>query len=117
YAPELDVSVEKGALRVHYAHGRYGYWTYIFRYHNSNFELIGYDESQNRGPVVERLISINLMTKKVQIKENVNENAEGGDERFKESWKKFVLTKPISLREIDDFDDFDLKGFLGLRKL
>jgi hypothetical protein len=116
YAPELDVSVEKGTLRVHYAHGRYGYWTYSFRYQNSDFELIGYDSSQDRGPVVERSTSINLLTKKMRIRENVNANAEGGDEKFKESWKKFSLAKPIRLREITDFDDFDLVGFLGLRK-
>lgn len=116
FAPELDVSVEKGTLRVHYAHGRYGYWTYSFRYQNSDFELIGYDSSQDRGPVVERSTSINLLTKKMRIRENVNANAEGGDEKFKESWKKFSLAKPIKLREIADFDEFDLVGFLGLRK-
>ncbi|MFN7571393.1 MAG: hypothetical protein ACK5TK_08070 [Betaproteobacteria bacterium] len=116
YAPELVVSVEKGTLRVHYAHGRYGYWSYSFRYQNSDFELIGYDSSQNRGPVVERSISINLMTKKMRIRENVNANAEGGGEKFKENWKNFSLVKPIKLRQVADFDNFDLEGFLGLLK-
>lgn len=116
FAPELDVSIEKGNLRVHYAHGRYGYWTYSFRYQNSDFELIGYDSSQDRGPVVERSTSINLLTKKMRIRVNVNMNAEGGDEKFRESWKKFVLSKPIRLREIANFDDFDVQSFLGLRE-
>jgi hypothetical protein len=116
YAPELDVSIAKGNLRVHYAHGRYGYWTYSFRYRNSDFELIGYDSSQDRGPVVERSTSINLLTKKMRIRENVNMNAEGGDEKFRESWKKFALSKPIRLREIAEFDDFDVERFLGLRE-
>jgi hypothetical protein len=52
----------------------------------------------------------------MRISENINPNAEGGDEKFKERWKKFSLAKPIRLRDIADFDDFDLEGFLGLRK-
>ena len=78
FAPELNVSINKGNLIVHYAHGRYGYWTYSFRYQNSDFELIGYDSSQDHGPVVERSVSINLMTKKMLIRENINQDAEGG---------------------------------------
>jgi hypothetical protein len=116
FAPELDVNVEKGNLLIHYAHGRYGYWTYKFRYQNSDFELIGYDSSQDRGPVVERSVSINLMTKKMLTKTNINQDAEGGDEKFKEAWKRFTLSKPIKLREIADFDDFDVEGLLKLAK-
>lgn len=112
FAPELDVYIEKGNLHVNYSHGRYGYWDYQFRYQNSDFELIGYDDSQNRGPIVERSTSINLLTKKIRVKENVNVNAEGGDEKFKESWKKFVLPKPIRLKEVADFDDFYVEKFL-----
>ena len=41
-------------------------------------------------------------------------NAEGGDEKFKESWKKFTLPKPIKLKEITDFDDFNVPSLLGL---
>lgn len=116
YAPELDVSIQKGTLRVQYLHGRYGYWTYNFRYQSSDFELIGYNSSDNRGPVVERSTSINLLTKKMRIRKNVNMNSENGDEKFRESWKKFVLSKPIRLREIADFDDFDVQRLLGLRE-
>lgn len=116
FAPELDVAISKGNLRVHYAHGRYGYRTYSFRYQNSDFELIGYDDSQNRGPVVERSVSINLLTKKMRIRENLNENAEGGDEKFRESWKKFTLSKPIRLREIADFDELEVESLVGLLK-
>ncbi|MBK8752346.1 MAG: hypothetical protein IPL99_12180 [Candidatus Competibacteraceae bacterium] len=113
FAPELNVSINKGNLIVHYAHGRYGYWTYSFRYQNSDFELIGYDSSQNHGPVVERSVSINLMTKKMLIRENINQDAEGGDEKFKETWKKFALSKSIKLRDIADFDGFDVESLLG----
>jgi hypothetical protein len=116
FAPELSVDINKGNLLVHYAHGRYGYWTYNFRYQTSDFELIGYDSSQDRGPVVERSVSINLMTKRMLIRENINQDAEGGDEKFKETWKKFALSKPIKLRDISDFDGFDVEGLLELVK-
>lgn len=113
FAPELSVSITRGNLLVHYAHGRYGYWTYNFRYQNSDFELIGYDSNEDRGPVVERSTSINLMTRKMLVRKNVNENAEGGDEEFKEIWKKFTLSKPIKLREVADFDNFNVESLLG----
>jgi hypothetical protein len=118
FAPELDVYIAgNGIVRVHYAHGRYGYWTYSFRYQNSDFELIGYDRSEDRGPVVERSTSINLLTKKMRIRQNVNVNAEtDGDEKFRESWEKFTLSKPIKLSEIADFDNFRVEDFIKLRE-
>lgn len=116
YAPELVVTIDKGSLLVHYAHGRYGYWSYRFRYQNSSFELIGYDSSQDRGPVVEQSTSINLLSKKMRIRENVNLNAESGEEKFRETWKKFTLPKPIRLSEISDFDGFDIQGLLRIQE-
>ena len=116
YAPELSVSINKSNLIVHYAHGRYGYWSYNFRYQSSDFDLIGYDSSQNHGPIVERSVSINLMTKKMLIRQNINQDAEGGDEKFKEIWKNITLSKPIKLREIADFDALYVEGLLGLVK-
>ncbi|MNP09092.1 hypothetical protein D3C76_1011830 [compost metagenome] len=107
FAPELWVSVEKGILQIHYGHGRYGYWSYKFRYQNAGFELIGYDMSENRGPLVERVTSINFSTKKILIKENINQDTqEDGDEIFKETWKRFTLPVPFTLKTVADFDDF-----------
>ena len=60
YAPELDFEIRDGKLYINYAHGRYGYWQYTFRYQNSDFELIGYDASSNRGPIVLSDVSINF---------------------------------------------------------
>ncbi|WP_228384069.1 hypothetical protein [Chryseobacterium sp. JM1] len=107
YAPELDVYAEKGKLYIHYAHGRYGYWTYTFRYGSSDFELIGYDDSSNTGPRVNSTTSINFLTGKQLDKSNVNEGAEGGDEVFEDSWKKLKTTKLMTLSEIKDFDELD----------
>lgn len=110
YAPELNVGIEKGILVIHYAHGRYGYWKYKFRYQRSDFELIGYDQGEHRGPVQERMTSINLSTRKMQVRENVNANAQGGDEIFKETWTSFALAKPIRMRDIVRFDEFNVQA-------
>lgn len=111
YAPELDVYAEKGKLYIHYAHGRYGYWAYTFRYGNSDFDLIGYDDSSNTGPRVNSTTSINFLTGKQLDKTNVNEEAESGDEVFKDSWKKLKTTKLMTLSEIKDFDELDLSSY------
>jgi hypothetical protein len=106
YAPELSLEIGKGNLYVNYAHGRYGYWKYTFRYRKGDFYLIGYDNSEG-GAVVEKETSINFLSKKKQVKENVNENAQGGDEVFKETWTNITVNKLLKLREIKDFENFE----------
>lgn len=108
YAPELMVSAEKGNLYIHYAHGRYGYWSYTFRYQNSDFELIGYDDSSNTGPVVNSETSINFLTKKKLERTNVNQDAESGDEKFEDRCTSLKSSKLLKLSEIKDFDDLEL---------
>jgi hypothetical protein len=49
----------------------------------------------------------------MRIRENMNQEAQGGDEKFKETWKKFALSKSIKLREIANFDEFDVGSLLG----
>lgn len=115
FAPELGVFIEKGNLRVHYFHGRYGFRDYKFRYQNSDFELIGYDSSQNHGPITLESVSINLVTQRMLIRKNVNVET-GEDEKFKETWKKFALAKPIKLRDIADFDVFYVDRLLESAK-
>lgn len=112
YAPELLVSVRKGKLFIKYNHGRYGNWQYTFRYQNSDFELIGYDNSNNYGPIINRTTSINFSTKMKQTKENVNKDIEAsGEEVFEEKWEKITLDKLFKLSEIENFDGFDY-GFV-----
>lgn len=106
YAPELSLEIAKGNLYIHYAHGRYGYWKYTFRYRNSDFYLIGYDSSEG-GAVVENETSINFLSKKKQVKVNTNENAEGGDEVFTETWTNITVNKLLKLRDIKDFENFE----------
>jgi hypothetical protein len=109
YAPELDVSIEKGNLIVHYAHGRYGYWQYTFRHQNQDFELIGYDASYNRGPVTQYETSINFLTKKKLIRDNLNKDDDGDNyvEKFKDTWEKLPVKKLFKLSEIKDFDELE----------
>ncbi|MBB6369635.1 hypothetical protein [Chryseobacterium shigense] len=111
YAPELDIYAEKGKLYIHYAHGRYGYWAYTFRYGQSDFELIGYDDSSNTGPRVNSTTSINFLTGKQLDKTNVNEEAEGGNEVFEDTWKKLKSSKLLTLSEIKDFDELDFSSY------
>lgn len=107
FQPELLVEIKKGNLCFNYGHGRYGYWRYTFRFQNSDFELIGYDES-NGGAVIESETSINFTTKKKLEKVNVNKSAEGGEEVFKETWKNININKLIKLSEIVDFDELEI---------
>lgn len=109
YPPELDIEVKRGNLIVHYLHGRYGFWKYTFRYNKNNFELIGYDQHDNRGPVTERITSINFLSKRKQLKVNTNNNATtDGEEVFKETWEKIEIKKLLKLSEIKDFDQLDM---------
>lgn len=107
YPPELSVEIKKGNLYINYNHGRYGYWSYTFRYQNSDFEMIGYDDSDNFGPRINSEVSINYLTKKKIIKVNTNENAEGGDEVFEETIEKVNINQLTKLSEIKDFDGLD----------
>ncbi|MXO07356.1 hypothetical protein [Flavobacterium sp. HBTb2-11-1] len=108
YAPELYIEVKNGKLYVDYAHGRYGYWKYTFRYQNSDFELIGYDSSSNHGPVILTETSINFLTRKKIVNQNVNENTYDGDEIFEKTETKIARTKLLKLSEIKDFDELHL---------
>lgn len=107
--PDLSVEITKEKLYLHYAHGRYGYWRYIFKFKNSDFELIEYDSSSSYGPIVNTETSINFLTKRKLIKENINEsdNQESGDEIFKETWLNIKVDKLVKLSSVKDFDELD----------
>jgi len=112
FAPELSVEIKRGNLVVHYGHGRYGWWQYIFRYRNNDFELIGYDSSEDRGPITEKMTSINFLTKKEQTLTNKNPDADpdadNGKEVFEEIWQNIVIDKLLKLTDIKDFDEFSI---------
>ncbi|MGL4584919.1 MAG: hypothetical protein ACRCVU_18290 [Flavobacterium sp.] len=104
YAPELYFEIKNSILYINYAHGRYGNWGYVFRYQNSDMELIGYNSHSNRGPIALSEVSINFSTKKRLDRENLN--ADKGDdleEKFVDTWSTIDLPKRIKLSEIKDF--------------
>ena len=110
FPPELSIEIREGKLKVHYAHGRYGYWNYTFQYQNLDFELIGYHVS-NGGVVIDNEMSINFLSNKKQKRVNTNNNAEGGDEVFEETWENIEVNKLISLSEIKNFYDLDMSVY------
>lgn len=111
FPPELDINIEKKNLKIHYSHGRYGYWEYIFKYDKSDFRLIGYDSSENRGPIVSSKTSINFLTQKKLISINTGEGSESDDEVFNETWHKIKIDNLIKLSEIKDFDEINMSIF------
>ncbi|WP_025743832.1 hypothetical protein [Aquimarina pacifica] len=111
FPPELSIEIKNEKLHIHYGHGRYGYWDYTFRFQNSNFELIGYDSSNNRGPITNSETSINFLTKKKLVRENTNDDADCGDELFVETWSTIEIEKLIKLSEIKDFDELEMHNY------
>jgi len=111
FPPDLWIEFQRGNLIVSYSHGRYGFWKYIFRFQDSNFKLIGFDSSSNRGPIVNSETSINFLTKRKLVRENTNENDEGGDETFEENWTTIELENLIKLSEIKDFDELYMYAY------
>lgn len=111
YAPEMEVEINKGNLLVYYRHGRYGYWIYTFHIANNDMQLIGYDASNNTGPVTDRETSINFLTKKKQVKENTKYDAGPGEEIFKENWSEIKMDTPLYLSKIKDFDEMDMYNY------
>ena len=113
FSPELGVIIKDSKLYLHYYHGRYGYWDYCFRYQNSDFMLIGYEASHDRGPVILFKTSINFLTGVEYDDENINAynfNADSDDDsEIDEVFKRTVVKlkkKPLmKLSEIEDFDE------------
>lgn len=110
--PELSVSVKRGNLVIHYAHGRNGWLQYTFRYGEKRFHLIGYDEEYDRGPVLESRTSINFLTRKKQTLTNVNADSQDGDAVIEEKWQDIAIIDDLAkLDEIRKFDDLNLSDY------
>ena len=113
FSPELWVEERKGNLYLRYCHGRYGYWEYCFRYQGSDFMLIGFEASHDRGPVVLFKTSINFLTGIVYDDENINADKYDADsdddseidEVFKRTVVKLKKKPLMKLSEIEDFDE------------
>ena len=103
FAPDLMLGIEKNKLLVNYGHGRYGWWGYSFRVEGNDLRLMGYESSENHGPYIQSETSINFLTAKKLVRQNLNEDPEA-DPKFKETWSKINFA-PIYLSKIKDFDE------------
>ncbi|ANF82394.1 hypothetical protein A3K93_09430 [Acinetobacter sp. NCu2D-2] len=103
FPPELIPEIKQGVLHLNYQHGRYGYQVFKFQTVANDMRLIGYDRSENYGPTVQTYISINFLTAKKLVKDNLNKHDVEQPERFKETWSK-IQYAPIYLSKVKDFD-------------
>ncbi|GBU22125.1 hypothetical protein R80B4_02030 [Fibrobacteres bacterium R8-0-B4] len=126
FAPMLGVTIKKGNLYIKYDHLRYGWWQYTFRYRNSEFELIGYDNSSGVAGAIDQENSINFLTKKQLVKvcaagiskicchTSLEYDADAGcNNVFNESWNNIAVKEPVLLRKIESFDEFDIYSYIS----
>jgi hypothetical protein len=111
FAPELSIILKEGNLHISYGHGRYGSWTYIFRFSHYDFKLIGYESIYKSNyasdePTFDET-SINFLTKKKLIKE-VIKVLPSGKHIYKNSWKTIDIKQLTKLSEIKDFDELNM---------
>ena len=64
--PELSINIRRGKLYVDYNYGRYGFWSYCFRYQDSDFALIGLRIGVQQS--LQRKASISLQVLNILIK-------------------------------------------------
>ena len=109
FAPYLSIEIRNSKLFVHYAHGRYGYWEYCFRYQDSDFMLIGYESFGSQGPTVLGKVSINFLTGVRYDDDNVNKYDDDAEEKFVRKVIKLKKEPLKKLSEIDDFDELEIE--------
>lgn len=109
FAPYLSIDIRNSKLFVHYAHGRYGYWEYCFRYQDSDFMLIGYESLGSQGPTALGKVSINFLTGVRYDDDNVNKYDDDAEEKFVRKVIKLKKEPLKKLSEIDDFDELEIE--------
>jgi hypothetical protein len=111
YPPELLIEIKRGSLFLNYAHGRYGYWHYQFKIQNNELLLIGYESTETQGPMIKYKTSINFLTKRKLMQENIAQEEydpeNGVEETFKDTWSDIKISKLVKLSEVKDFDELD----------
>ena len=109
--PELWIDIKDGKLKIHYGHGRYGYWQYVFKYMNSDFNLIGYESSESHGPKVLYKTKLDFLNKEKRFSENINKTSEAEEEVFEVVSSKIKINRLIKLSEIKEFEELDMTQF------
>ncbi len=110
-APELELEISKNTLQIYFGHNRYGYWNYIFRYQNNDFELIGYYHNRCIRYVTYYNLDINFSTRTRVYEENLNVDDNEKEEHYKVTESKIKRRKLIKLSEIADIDKLNWGDF------
>ncbi|GAB2764997.1 hypothetical protein [Salinimicrobium soli] len=109
--PELWINIEDNKMKIHYGHGRYGYWEYIFKYLESDFKLIGFESSENQGPKVLYRTRIDFIKKEKTLSENMTRDTESEEEIFEAISYDIQIDDLIKLSEIKDFQNLDMSKY------
>ncbi|QYA27149.1 hypothetical protein G3I01_03040 [Gramella sp. MT6] len=109
--PELSINIEDNKLKIHYSHGRYGYWEYIFKYLESDFKLIGYESSENHGPKVLNQSKIDFLKKEKTLFENTNKDSQAEEEIFEVISYDIKINDLIRLSKIKNFENLDMTKY------
>ena len=102
YIDVLEVSVKKGSIFISFTNNCEGFppKTYNFKYRDSEFELIGFDDGENGD---QNVMSVNLLTKKKLVKECTSQDENGRCKKYKEEWSAITLNEKILLRNVTSF--------------
>lgn len=107
--PDLEVSIDNNNLYVtilKYANARSEFIKYTFRYNAKDFELIGYDYMNRKGPINEIVTSINFLTRKRLDQENINACKDDDvEEELVDIWSMIASEQLLKLSKIKEFDE------------
>ncbi|SOC78935.1 hypothetical protein SAMN06296241_0455 [Salinimicrobium sediminis] len=109
--PELWINIEDNKLKIHYGHGRYGYWEYIFKNLDSEFKLIGYESSESNGPKVLYQTKIDFLKKEKTLSENTTKDPAVEEEIFEVISYDIKIDDLLRLTEIENFEDLDMTKY------
>lgn len=103
--PDLMVAIDDNNLKIDYGHGRYGWWGYTYRFDGKHdFDLIGYDASNDYGPIIQTIYSVNFLTKKFKVLENPDKATQDYEiADYIETWGRFDLDRLVKLSEVESF--------------
>lgn len=111
YAPQLFIEIIEGKLEVKFKHGKYGFWSYTFKYQNAVFDLTGYHSTSLSGPIMNSTTTIDFVSKSKLFIKNTNDEAEGNDEVFQDTMSDVKIDKLIKLSEIIAFEALDMAKY------
>ena len=111
---DLSAKIKNGKLYLYPNFGRYGGWVLTFRYKNSRFELIGFDSEERTAGALEKEISINFLTKKMQTKLYDWEDDE--PVLREEFWQDIVVPKIANLADMLDFYRHGISEYYSVKE-